>query len=135
MKLYTKNNMGSTAVFASGCFWCSEAVFKGLKGVYSVVPGYTGGVKENPTYDEVSTGKTGHAEAIKIDYNPTVISYEDLLAVFFNTHDPTTLKRQGNDIGPQYRSAIFYATSEEKQKAEALIKELNETGAYALIQS
>jgi len=119
-----------TAVFANGCFWCTEAVFKALKGVQSVVPGYTGGTKESPTYEEVSASTTGHAEAIKLEYDPAVVSYDDLLAVFFYTHDPTTLNRQGNDVGPQYRSAIFYGDDEEKQKAEALIKELNENKAY-----
>lgn len=120
-----------TAVFANGCFWCTEAVFKMLKGVVSVVPGYTGGRTEDPTYEAVSTGNTGHAEAIRIEYDPSVISYDDLLAVFFNTHDPTTLDRQGNDVGTQYRSAIFYGNEEEKAKAQALIQELNDTKAYA----
>lgn len=122
--------MKTTAVFANGCFWCTEAVFKMLKGVISVVPGYTGGETENPTYEEVSSGNTGHAEAIKIEYNPSVISYDDLLNVFFNTHNPTTLNRQGNDVGTQYRSAIFYGNEDEKKKAENLIKELNEAKAY-----
>lgn len=122
--------MTKSAVFANGCFWCTEAVFKMLKGVSSVAPGYTGGAKENPTYEEVSAGATGHAEAIKIEYDPAVISYDDLLAVFFYTHDPTTLNRQGNDVGPQYRSVIFYGSDEEKQKAEALIKEMTEAKAY-----
>jgi peptide-methionine (S)-S-oxide reductase len=119
-----------TAVFANGCFWCTEAVFKMLKGVISVAPGYTGGETENPTYEEVSSGNTGHAEAIKIEYDPSVVSYDDLLNVFFNTHNPTTLNRQGNDIGTQYRSAIFYSSEDEKKKAEELIKELNEAKAY-----
>ncbi|MDR3558748.1 MAG: peptide-methionine (S)-S-oxide reductase MsrA [Candidatus Pacebacteria bacterium] len=118
------------AVFANGCFWCTEAVFSMLKGVQKVVPGYAGGDVPNPTYEQVSGGATGHAEAIQITYDPTVISYDDLLAVFFNTHDPTTLNRQGNDIGTQYRSAIFYADNEQMKKAEALVKELNEKKAY-----
>lgn len=101
-----------------------------LKGVQSVVPGYTGGKMDNPNYSKVSDGNTGHAEAIKITYDPTTISYDDLLAVFFNTHDPTTLNRQGNDVGTQYRSAIFYVDQEQKQKAEALVKELNDSKAY-----
>ncbi len=105
-----------------------------LKGVRSVVPGYTGGKISSdggaPSYDEVSTGRTGHAEAIKIEYDPAVISYDDLLAVFFNTHDPTTLNRQGNDIGTQYRSAIFYGDEEQHQKAVALVNELNLSRAY-----
>ncbi|MEN9524086.1 MAG: peptide-methionine (S)-S-oxide reductase MsrA [Candidatus Parcubacteria bacterium] len=118
------------AVFANGCFWCTEAVFNSLKGVHSVVSGYTGGTIKNPNYERVSDGNTGHAEAIKIEYDPAVISYDDLLAVFFNTHDPTTLNRQGNDVGTQYRSAIFYADDEQKSKAESLIKELNQNKAY-----
>ena len=118
------------AVFAGGCFWCTEAVFKRLKGVYTVTPGYTGGTSERPTYAQVCTGTTGHAEAVRIVYDPRVISYDDLLTVFFNTHDPTTLDRQGADIGTQYRSAIFYSTEEEKHAAESLIEELNAAHAY-----
>src|SRR3989338_1761897 len=94
------------AVFAGGCFWCTEAVFKMLKGVSSVFPGYTGGTVPNPTYEEVSGGQTGHAEAIQITYNPQIISYRDLLTIFFGSHDPTTRNQQGNDVGTQYRSAI-----------------------------
>ncbi len=119
-----------TTVFANGCFWCTEAVFKALKGVVSVVPGYTGGGVPNPTYEAVSMGTTGHAEAIKIEYDPSIISYDDLLAVFFNTHDPTTRNRQGADVGTQYRSAIFYSNDEEKHTAEKIIAELNESHAY-----
>ncbi len=119
-----------TAVFANGCFWCTEAVFSMVKGVQKVVPGYAGGVTSDPTYEQVSNGNTGHAEAIEITYDPSIVSYDDLLAVFFNTHDPTTLNRQGNDVGTQYRSAIFYADDEQKQKAEALVKELNDAKAY-----
>ena len=118
------------AVFANGCFWCTEAVFSMLKGVLSVKPGYTGGVVPNPTYERVCEGDTGHAEAIKIEYDSNVISYDDLLTVFFNTHDPTTLNRQGNDIGTQYRSAIFYADDAQKERAEWLVKELNDSKAY-----
>ncbi len=120
----------ATAVFANGCFWCTEAVFRRLNGVRSVVPGYAGGTTENPTYDEVSTGETGHAEAIKISYDPAVISYADLLAVFFNTHDPTTLNRQGNDVGSQYRSAIFYGNATEQSEAATLVQELNRANAF-----
>lgn len=119
-----------TAVFANGCFWCTEAVFKSLKGVISVAPGYTGGSTDKPTYDQVLTGTTGHAEAIKIVFDPAKISFDDLLVVFFNTHDPTTLNRQGNDVGTQYRSAIFFGNEEQKAKAEALIQELNQKHAY-----
>ncbi len=119
-----------SAVLANGCFWCTEAVFASVKGVYSAVSGYTGGTTKNPTYEQVGGGNTGHAEAIKIDYDPAVISYDDLLAVFFNTHDPTTLNRQGNDTGTQYRSAIFYVDDEQKDKAEKLVAELNASKAY-----
>ena len=123
-----------TAVFAGGCFWCTEAVFSMLKGVTSVMPGYTGGRSmpggAAPTYGQVSSGDTGYAEATKIVFDPSVMSYDDLLSVFFNTHDPTTLNRQGNDVGTQYRSAIFYSSEEQKQKALALIKELNDAKAY-----
>jgi peptide-methionine (S)-S-oxide reductase len=120
----------STAVFANGCFWCTEAVFQSLKGVKSVTPGYTGGKLADPTYEQVCEMDTGHAEAIRIEYDSAAISYDDLLAVFFNTHDPTTLNRQGNDVGTQYRSAIFYADSEQERKASALISELNASKAY-----
>ncbi len=119
-----------TAVFAGGCFWCTEAVFLKLRGVSSVVPGYTGGQVENPTYEQVSSGNTGHAEAIKFTFDPKQISYRDLLEVFFATHDPTTLNRQGNDVGQQYRSVIFYADEEQKQLAENIVTELNEAKAY-----
>ncbi len=119
-----------TAIFAGGCFWCTEAFLKGLKGVVSAEPGYIGGQTENPTYMKVCNGDTGHAEAVRIQYDPSVITYGQLLSVFFNTHDPTTLNRQGNDVGTQYRSGIFYTNEEQKAEAEALIKELNESKAY-----
>jgi len=112
------------AVFGGGCFWCTEAVFKSLEGVSVVKPGYAGGTISHPTYLQVSTGKTGHAEVIYIEYNPDQISYRDLLTVFFASHDSMTLNRQGNDIGTQYRSAIFYATEEQKLEAEQYIKEI-----------
>ncbi|MCX6716880.1 MAG: peptide-methionine (S)-S-oxide reductase MsrA [Candidatus Taylorbacteria bacterium] len=118
------------AVFAGGCFWCTEAVFLSLRGVISAEPGYSGGTKENPTYEEVSSGKTGHAESIKITFNSKIILYEDLLTVFFFTHDPTTLNRQGNDVGSQYRSIIFYTDTEQKKVAEEYIKKLTEEKAY-----
>ncbi|OGZ45765.1 MAG: peptide-methionine (S)-S-oxide reductase [Candidatus Ryanbacteria bacterium RIFCSPHIGHO2_02_FULL_48_12] len=114
-------------VFGGGCFWCTEAVFKMLKGVTSLMPGYTGGVKANPTYEEVCSGSTGHAEAIRIEYDPTEISFHTLLTVFFATHDPSTLNRQGNDVGTQYRSSIFYTTEQQKQESEAFIKSLNDS--------
>lgn len=114
------------AVFAGGCFWCTEAVFERLKGVVSVMPGYTGGNVPNPTYSQVCTGRTGHAESVRVEFDPAKISYKDLLSVFFATHDPTTLNRQGADVGTEYRSAIFYTTDEQRRVAEAYIKELDE---------
>ncbi len=114
------------ATLAGGCFWCLEAVFDNLEGVTNVVSGYTGGRVRNPSYKEVCTGTTGHAEAVQITFDPDQISYRDLLDVFFNIHDPTTLNRQGNDIGPQYRSAIFYHSPEQKEAAEQVIHELDE---------
>src|ERR1041385_8677795 len=115
------------AIFGGGCFWCTEAVFQMLKGVSKVESGYAGGAKENPTYEQVSNGTTGHAEVIKVTYDPAVISYKDLLTVFFGSHDPTTLNRQGNDVGEQYRSVIFYDSEEEKAIAEKLIKDVDES--------
>lgn len=113
------------AVFGGGCFWCTEAVFKMLKGVNSVLPGYSGGKMKYPTYAEVSIGDSGHAECVKIEFDPDLVSYRDLLTVFFGSHDPTTLNRQGADVGTQYRSVIFYTTEEQKKVAEDLIKEIN----------
>ncbi|HEV8605055.1 MAG TPA: bifunctional methionine sulfoxide reductase B/A protein [Tepidisphaeraceae bacterium] len=113
------------AVFAGGCFWCVEAVFEELDGVSEAISGYAGGSRETANYEAVCTGATGHAEAVKIIYDPTKISYEKLLEVHFATHDPTTLNRQGNDTGPQYRSAIFYATEKEKELAQAFIDDVN----------
>jgi len=120
------NSKLETAIFAGGCFWCTEAFFTDLKGVDKVVSGYIGGTTKNPTYKEVCSGTTGHAEAIKIIYNPDEIAYEDLLEIFFATHDPTTLNRQGADIGTQYRSEVFYTTPEQKTKAENFIKLLED---------
>jgi len=114
-----------TAVFGGGCFWCTEAVFKMMKGVSSVLPGYAGGKTKNPTYEEVSNGDTGHAEVVQIEYDPALVKYETLLTIFFASHDPTTLNRQGNDVGTQYRSVIFYTTAEQKKKAEKFIADIN----------
>ena len=118
------------AILGSGCFWCVEAVFQGLNGVKEVLPGYTGGGISNPTYREVCSGLTGHAEVISISYDETVISFKELLEVFFKTHDPTTLNQQGADKGTQYRSAIFYLSESQKEIAEKTISQLNEAGAY-----
>ncbi len=115
-----------TIVFGGGCFWCTEAVFTRLRGVTSVMSGYAGGKTDNPTYDQVSGGKTGHAEVIKIDFDPAVIMLEDLLTVFFATHDPTTLNKQGHDVGTQYRSVVLYTTEDQKVKVEKFIKDLDE---------
>jgi peptide-methionine (S)-S-oxide reductase len=112
------------ATLANGCFWCTEAIFRRLKGVTSVVSGYTGGARPNPSYDQVSTGATGHAEAIQIEFDPQEINFETLLDIFFHTHNPTTLNQQGNDIGTQYRSAIFYHDETQKKIAEQKITEL-----------
>jgi peptide-methionine (S)-S-oxide reductase len=119
------------ATFGAGCFWCTEAVFSQLKGVRSVVSGYSGGWLKNPTYEEVCTGTTGHAEAIQITYDPAMISYEELLEVFWQTHDPTTPDRQGNDVGPQYRSMIFYHTDEQKRLAEQSRQAVDASGLFA----
>src|SRR3989344_8646845 len=116
-----------TAVFGGGCFWCTEAVFQMLKGVENVEPSYAGGTTENPSYEKVSSGDTGHAEVIRVTYDPTIISYEDLLTVFFGSHDPTTPNRQGADVGEQYRSVILYQTEEEKQVADRVSKEIQES--------
>lgn len=118
------------ATFGNGCFWCSEAIFQRLKGVVSVEPGFAGGTLENPSYEDVCTGTTGHAEVIRIKFDPKLISYRELLEVFFSTHDPTTLNRQGADVGTQYRSVIFYHNEEQKKDAEELIAELTKEKVY-----
>jgi len=118
------------ATLANGCFWCSEAIFSRIKGVKSVLPGYSGGKVENPSYDAVCTGRTGHAEAAQIEFDPIVISFEKLLDVFWHTHDPTTLNKQGNDVGPQYRSAIFYHNEKQREIAEKSKSELAASGTY-----
>jgi peptide-methionine (S)-S-oxide reductase len=119
-----------TATFGTGCFWCTEAVFQELKGVIKVTSGYSGGQAINPTYEEVCSGSTGHAECLQIVYDPSVISFDELLEVFWESHDPTQLNRQGNDVGTQYRSAIFYHNEEQKEKAEHYKAELDKAGAY-----
>ena len=118
------------ATLANGCFWCSEAIFSRLKGVKSVLPGYSGGKVENPLYEDVCTGTTGHAEAAQIEFDPAVISFEKLLDVFWHTHDPTTLNRQGNDVGTQYRSAIFYHDDKQRETAENSKRDLAQSGIY-----
>jgi len=123
------NNL-ETATLAAGCFWCVEAVFDDLNGVEDVVSGYAGGHTENPTYRQVCNGDTGHAEVAQIRFDPSVISFKDILRVFFSVHDPTTLNRQGHDIGTQYRSAIFYHNDEQKRDAEEVIKEITDEGVY-----
>jgi len=119
-----------TATFATGCFWCTEAIFQELKGVLKATSGYSGGTVIKPTYEEVSTGATGHAECLQIIYDPKVITFDELLEVFWEAHDPTSLNRQGADEGTQYRSAIFYHNAEQKQKAEHYKAELDKSGAY-----
>lgn len=120
-----------TATFGNGCFWCTEAIFQDLKGVYSAVSGYSGGHVKNPSYKEVCAGTTGHAEVLQIVYDPAVVSFKDLLEVFWKTHDPTTLNRQGNDIGTQYRSVVFYHNDEQKLLAEKYKAELDASGAFS----
>jgi len=121
-----ENQQLATATFGGGCFWCTEAVFQNLRGVKQVKSGYAGGHVDNPTYEQVCTARTGHAEVVQITYDPAVISYQDLLEVFFTTHDPTTPNRQGNDVGPQYRSVIFYHDAEQERVAREVIKSINE---------
>jgi peptide-methionine (S)-S-oxide reductase len=119
-----------TATLGNGCFWCTEAIYQELKGVESVLPGYAGGTVPNPSYEDVCTGRTGHAEVAQIVFDPSVISYHDLLAIFFTTHDPTTKDRQGNDVGTQYRSVIFYRTPEQLATATAVIHEIEAAKLY-----
>jgi len=119
-----------TATLGTGCFWCTEAIFQQLKGVLKVTSGYSGGHVENPTYDEVCGKNTGHAEVVQVVYDPSIISYDELLKVFWQTHDPTTLNRQGNDVGPQYRSVVFYHNNEQKEKAERYKEELDKSGSW-----
>jgi peptide-methionine (S)-S-oxide reductase len=122
--------MVQTAVFGGGCFWCTEAVFRMIRGVVDVFPGYAGGDVVDPTYEEVSSGTTGHAEVIRVEYDPSIISYADLLVLFFASHDPTTLNRQGNDVGTQYRSIIFYTSKEQEDTARKYVAELSQDPVY-----
>jgi peptide-methionine (S)-S-oxide reductase len=119
-----------TVTFGMGCFWCSEAIFQRLKGVEKVESGFSGGTVKNPTYEQVCTGETGHAEVVQVTFNPKVISFADLLEVFWKMHDPTTLNQQGDDVGTQYRSVIFYHTDEQRQEAENYKEKLNKAKAY-----
>jgi peptide-methionine (S)-S-oxide reductase len=128
--LVNEDIQSDTATFGTGCFWCTEAIFQQLKGVLKVTSGYSGGHVVNPTYEQVCDKKTGHAEVVQVLYDPKQISYDELLAVFWQTHDPTTLNRQGNDVGPQYRSVIFYHTNEQKEKAQHYKAELDQSGSW-----
>jgi peptide-methionine (S)-S-oxide reductase len=119
-----------TATLAGGCFWCLDAAYRQLRGVLGVVSGYAGGHVPNPSYEQVCSGRTGHAEAVQITFDPRQISYRDLLDVFFTIHDPTTLNRQGHDVGTQYRSAIFYQSSEQQEIAQAAIEAVNRSGTW-----
>ena len=121
----SQSQRSETATLAGGCFWCIEAVFQEIEGVKNVISGYTGGTSVNPTYEQVCAGKTGHAEAVQVTFDPDRISYREILEIFFSVHDPTTLNRQGADIGTQYRSAIFYRDEQQKNTAEKLIGELD----------
>jgi len=127
---HQQQTAANTATFGAGCFWCVEAIFENLEGVESVVSGYSGGTVENPSYKEICTGTTGYAEVCQMSYDPDKITYDELLEVFWQTHDPTTLNRQGADVGTQYRSAIFYHNEEQKALAEKYKKELDASGAW-----
>lgn len=118
------------STLGGGCFWCTEAVFLEIKGIIDVVPGYSGGHVKDPTYEQVITGKTGHAEVIQVTFNPEIVTFKEILEIFFVMHDPTTLNREGVDIGPQYRSIIFYYSDEQKRIAETYIEELNHKKVY-----
>jgi peptide-methionine (S)-S-oxide reductase len=126
----TVNSNTATATFGAGCFWCVEAIFQSLNGVHSVESGYSGGKLENPTYDDVTSGSSGHAEVCQIIYDPAEITYSNLLMVFWQTHDPTTVNRQGNDVGTQYRSLILFHNKEQQELAEEYIKQLDLTGNW-----
>jgi len=129
-EIMDKSNL-ETATFGAGCFWCVEAVFQRVKGVEKVVSGYSGGSLKNPTYDQVCTGRTGHAEVIQIEFDPAIVSFTELLEIFWSSHDPTTLNRQGADIGTQYRSAVFYHSQAQKESAEFYKNKLDASGVYS----
>jgi peptide-methionine (S)-S-oxide reductase len=124
------NQKNEVAVFGGGCFWCTEAIFQRLRGIISVKSGYAGGTVDNPSYDEVSAGTTGHAEVNRIEFDPSILSYNKLLEIFFDIHDPTTLNRQGNDTGPQYRSVIFYTNDAQLKEAQSYLDHLKESKAF-----
>jgi peptide-methionine (S)-S-oxide reductase len=124
------NAQSEKAVLGGGCFWCTEAVFSELKGVTKVEPGYSGGTAPNPSYEQVCTGKTGHAEVVQVTFDPSMISYEELLRIFFTIHDPTTLNRQGADVGTQYRSIVLYQTPKQKSAVDKIISEVNASGIW-----
>ena len=126
-----QSNNNEVAILGAGCFWCVEAVFEELQGVESVESGYTGGTVKDPTYKQICTGNTGHAEVARITFNPEVVTFKEILEVFWKTHDPTTMNRQGADVGTQYRSAVFYLNDAQKEEAEHYKQRLNESGAYA----
>lgn len=126
--------MSATIVFGGGCFWCTEAVFRAVRGVTRVVSGYAGGKRPNPSYEQICTGATGHAEVILVEFEPSIIPLEDILAIFFATHDPTTLNRQGNDVGTQYRSVIFYADDAQYHTAKQMIEQLREQGVKVVTE-
>ena len=127
----TSNTKNEVAIFGGGCFWCTEAAFVDLKGVFSVLPGYAGGETEKPTYSQVCGGQTGHAEVARVEFDPTQISYHDLLSVFFTVHDPTTVNRQGNDTGTQYRSIILFTTPEQEREAREFMQSLTNEKVYS----
>ena len=129
--LNKKNKLNNKAYLAGGCFWCTESIFQRVIGVKNVSPGYMGGSIKNPAYREVCVGNTGHTEAIEVIFDPAIISFKDLLEIFFSAHDPTTLNRQGNDVGTQYRSAIFYTSAIQKEEAEEMIQDLNARNEFS----
>ena len=125
-----KKSNKEIAILGGGCFWCTEAVFLRLRGVSQVTSGYTGGFVANPTYEQICTGRTGHAEVVRVEYDPVVVSFEQILDVFFHTHDPTTLNRQGPDTGTQYRSAVFWSNKQQKDRAAEIINKLDDSGDF-----